>query len=230
MTDDFLFNSMASEEKTMSQNRRKHFFINKPLQLRFMLAVIIPLLLINLIALAGLYFGIWSKVLETFSDEQTLNDLVTASRMVEYEQARHPAASQNFSALSFFKQNEKLGQRQREVFKEILDETNRSLLWKFLLLLFFLAWGTIFISHKIAGPFFRFSKAFGEVEKGDYRARVLLRKLDEGHPVAQEFNEAMEKTDHLLSDLKVLAQEKDAPQAVAKIKEKLAAVRTSSNA
>lgn len=213
----------------MGQNRRKHFFINKPLQLRFMLAVILPLFLINLVALAGLYFGIWSKILETFSNEQTLNDLVTASRMVEYEQARHPVASQDFSSLSFFRQTEKLSQRQREVFKGILDETNRSLFWKFSLLLFFLAWGTIFISHKIAGPLFRFSKAFNEIEKGDYRSRVTLRKLDEGHPVAQEFNEAMEKTDHLFSDLKVLAQEKDAPQAVAKIKEKLSSVQTSAN-
>ena len=213
----------------MSQNRRKHFFINKPLQVRFMLAVIVPLLLINLVALAGLYFGIWSKVLETFSNDQTLNDLVTASRMVEYEQARHPALSQNFSSLSFFKQTEKLSQRQREIFKGILDDTNQSLVWKFALLLFFLAWGTIFISHKIAGPFFRFSKAFNEVEKGDYRSRVTLRKLDEGHPVAQEFNEALEKTDRLLSDLKALTLERDASQAIARIKEKLDSVQTSSD-
>jgi HAMP domain-containing protein len=213
----------------MTQNRRKHFFINKPLQLRFMHAVIVPLVLISIVALAGLYFGIWSKVLETFSNEQTLNDLVTASRMVEYEQARHPIASQNFSSLSFFRQTEKLSLRQREIFKDILNETNRSLLWKFALLLFFLAWGTIFISHKIAGPFFRFSKAFNEVEAGDYRARVTLRKLDEGHPVAQEFNEALEKTDRLLLDLKTLTQEKDPSQAVAKIKEKLAAIRTSTD-
>jgi len=214
----------------MTQNRRKHFFINKPLQIRFMLAVIIPIFLINLVALAGLYFGIWSKVLETFSNEQTLNDLVTASRMVEYEQARHPNTSQDFSSLSFFKQTERLSQRQREIFKGILDETNRSLLWKFSLLLFFLAWGTIFISHKIAGPFFRFSKAFNAVEKGDYRSRVVLRKLDEGQDVAEEFNEALTKTDRLLADLKTLTHEKDAPQAVAKIKEKLAAVQTSTDA
>ncbi len=213
----------------MAQNRRKHFFINKPLQIRFMLAVIVPLFLINLVALVGFYFGIWGKVLDTFSDEQTLNDLLTASRMVEYDQARHPEASQDFSSLSFFKQTEKLGQRQREIFREILNETNRALAWKFSLLLFFLAWGTIFISHKIAGPFFRFSKAFNEVEKGDYRSRVTLRKLDEGHSIAQEFNEAMEKTDHLLSNLKALTQEKDAPQAVAKIKEKLSTVQTSAN-
>ena len=213
----------------MSQNRRRNFFINKPLQFRFMLAVIVPLLLINLVALVGLYLGIWSKVLETFSNEQTLNDLVTASRMVEYEQARHPIANQNFSSLSFFRQTEKLSERQREVFKGILDDTNRALLWKFALLLVFLGWGTIFISHKVAGPFFRFSKAFGEVERGDYRSRIVLRKLDEGHPVAQEFNDALKKTDLLLSDLKTLTQEKDASQAVAKIKEKLASVQTSTD-
>ncbi len=213
----------------MGQNRRKYFFINKPLQLRYMLTVVAPLLLVNLVAIAGIYFGVWGRVLNTFSDEQTLNDLLTASRMVEYEQAQHPNPAQDFSSLSFFKQTEKLGLRQREVFKEILDETNRSLAWKFSLLLLFVAWGTIFISHKIAGPFFRFSKAFNEVEKGDYRARVSLRKRDEGHPVAQEFNEAMEKTDRLLSSLKALTLEKDAPQVVAKIKEKLSTVKTSAN-
>ena len=213
----------------MVENRRKKFFIDRPLQTRFMLAVTLPLLLINLVALAGLYFGIWSKVLETFSNEQTLSDLITASRMVEYEQARHATGNQDFSSLSFFKSTEKLGQRQREVFKEILKETNRSLFWKFSLILALIAWGTIFISHKIAGPFFRLSKALGAIEKGDYRARVFLRKQDEGIPVAKEFNEALENTDRLLSDLKTLTLEKDASQAVAKIKEKLSRVQTSAN-
>jgi HAMP domain-containing protein len=211
-------------------NRRRQFFINKPLQTRFMLAVTLPLFLINLVVIAGLYFGIWGKVLETFSNEQTLNDLTTASRMVEYEQARHPDNGQDFSILSFFKSTEKLGQRQREVFKEILNETNRTLFWKFSLLLVLIAWGTIFISHKIAGPLFRFSKAFSEVEKGDYRARVFLRKLDEGIPVAEEINEALKKTDRLLSDLKALTLEKDASQAVVKIKEKLSQIQTSADA
>ena len=151
---------LTLREKSMSQNRRKHFFINKPLQLRFMLAVIVPLLLINFVALAGLYFGIWSKVLDTFSNEQTLNDLVTASRMVEYDQARHPVPSQNFSSLSFFMQTEKLSQRQREIFKGILDETNRSLLWKFLLLLFFSCLGHDFYFTQGRGASFQVQQSF----------------------------------------------------------------------
>jgi hypothetical protein len=148
---------MRTEGKTMAQNRRKQFFINRPLQTRFMLAVTVPLLLINLVAIAGLYFGIWSKVLDTFSDEQTLNDLMTASRMVEYEQARHAGNAQDFSSLSFFKSTEKLGQRQREVFKDILNETNRSLFWKFSLLLALIAWGTFQWRNPLANSmsFFR---------------------------------------------------------------------------
>ena len=210
----------------MIPNRRKNFFINKPLQTRFMLAVIVPLLLINLVAFIGLYFGIWAKVLDSFSDEQTRNDMLTASRIVEYDQAHHPEIQAGISSLTFLKQTEKLSQRQREVFGRILSETNRSLFWKFSLLLVLIAFGTIFISHKIAGPLYRLSDASREIEKGNFRARVALRKMDEGHSVAQEFNHAMESTDRLLSNLKSIANESDAPQALARIKEKLATLQT----
>ncbi|HOW60042.1 MAG TPA: hypothetical protein PLO78_10010 [Candidatus Omnitrophota bacterium] len=213
----------------MLQNRRKHFFINKPLQIRYMLFLTVPLLIISAVTIFGFYIGIWGKVLDAFSDQQTREDLLTASRMIEYEQARHPETHQTLSSLSLFKQTEKLSARQREVFKEILNETNRSLLWKFALLLTVIAWGTVFLSHKIAGPLYRFSKAFDEMEKGNYRTRVFLRKLDEGHPVAEELNAALEKTDHLLAELKVISQENDASQAVAKIREKLSNIKTSAD-
>ena len=215
----------------MAENRRRHFFINKPLQLHYMLAVIAPLLIINTVAIFGFYIGIWGKVLDAFSDEQTRNEMVTASRMIEYDQARHfeAPASSDLSSLSLFKQTEKLSQRQREVFQNILNDTNRSLLWKFVLLLLFTAWGTIFVSHKVAGPLYRFSKALDDMGNGNYRARVFLRKGDEGHPVAQEFNEAFDKTDRLLSDLKSSVQEKDPARAVQLIQEKLSKIQTSSD-
>lgn len=216
-----------------AQNRRRHFFINKPLQIRYMFSVGIPIFVICSIALVGFYLGIWGKVLSSFSDEQICYDLLTAARMVEYEQARHPATaspSSDLSVLSVFKETEKLSQRQREVFKNILDETNRSLFWKLLLLLFLISWGTIYISHKTAGPLYRLSKAFEEIEKGNYRTRVFLRKGDEGHPVAKELNEALTSTDRLLSDIKNATRDSDPAHAVAQIKEKLASVQTSSDA
>ncbi len=102
-----------------SQNRRRHFFIDKPLQVRYMLTVSAPLLVICFVAIFSFYIGIWGRVLGSFSDEQTCTDLLTASRMVEYEQARYPgtAKSSDFSMLSLFKETEKLSQRQRDVFK-----------------------------------------------------------------------------------------------------------------
>lgn len=214
----------------MVENRRKRFFINKPLQIHYMVAVVAPLLIINIVAIFGFYIGIWGKVLEAFSDEQTRNEMVTASRIVEYDQARRPTAGPEISSLSLFKQTEKLSQRQREVFKEILSNTNKSLVWKFSLLLFFIAWGTVFISHKIAGPLYRFSKVLNDMEQGNYRTRVFLRKGDEGHPVAREFNEALLKTDQLLSDIKRTAHTTEPSQAIQAIREKLSNIKTSADA
>ncbi len=216
----------------MAENRRKHFFINKPLQVHYMIAVVAPLLIINMVALFGFYIGIWGKVLDAFSNEQIRNEMVTASRLIEYEQARHPGApaASDISSLSLFRQTEKLSQRQREIFKTILNDTNRSLLWKFALLLLFTGWGTVFISHKVAGPLYRFSKALDAVGEGNYKARVSLRKGDEGHPVAREFNEAFEKTDLLFSDIKNAAKEKDPARAVQIIQEKLSKIQTSADA
>lgn len=196
-----------------------------------MVTVVAPLLIINLVAFSGFYFGIWGKVLDAFSNEQIRNEMVTASRMIEYEEARQSGASpvQELSSLSLFKQTEKLSQRQREVFKNILRDTNRSLLWKFSLLLLLTGWGTIFISHKVAGPLYRFSKVLDAVEKGDYRARVTLRKGDQGHPVAREFNEAFEKTDLLLSSIKKASKENDSARAVQAIQEKLSKIQTSAD-
>lgn len=215
----------------MAENRRKHFFINRPLQIHYMIAVIAPLLIINVVAIFGFYIGIWGKVLDAFSDEQTRNEMVTASRMIEYDQARHPAtASAEISSLSLFKQTEKLSQRQRDIFKEILNDTNRALLWKFALLLLFTAWGTIFVSHKVAGPLYRFSQVLNDMENGNYRTRVFLRKGDEGHPVAREFNEAFEKTDRLLSEIKSTVEKTEPTQAVQIIREKLSNIQTSADA
>lgn len=213
----------------MSQNRRRCFFINKPLQYRYMLAVAAPVFLICCTAIFGFYIGIWGGVLGAFTNEDMQKDLLTASRIVEYEQARYQPAHESFSFLSFFRETEKLGQRQREVFREILNQTNRSIAWKLLLLLALTAWGSIYISHKIAGPLYRFSKGFSDIKNGDYRTRIFLRKGDEGHPAAKEFNEALETADRLLSDLKTAVQNPDQVQALATIKAKLDSIKTSAD-
>ena len=215
----------------MANNRRKYFFINRPLQLRFMLYVTLPMIIITSLIMAALYIGIWGSMLNSFSNEKLRNDMLTASRLTEYEQARATSASSDSNILSFFKQTEKLSQRQREVFKEILDNSNREIIPKFLLLLFFIAWGTIFLSHKIVGPLYRFSVTLDEMAHGNFRPRIHLRNRDEGRTVEKRFNEALEFLDRKFATLKSIIRnhDKNPDATIGQLKDELSKIKTSAD-
>ena len=217
----------------MHRERRRHFFIDKPLQIRYMLTITLTLLAITFISLFSLYFGIWGGVLNAFSDEQLRSDLLTASRIQEYEEARHPnpQAGESFSALSFFQQAERLSERQREVFKELLNQTNRRLAPKLLFLLVLIGWGTIFLSHKIAGPLFRFQRVLQDLNKKNLSVRCHLRKFDEAKSVAEAFNHSLTSLDSAVSRLKniVRENEKDPERLLVRLKEELSKFKTSAD-
>ena len=210
------------------KERRRKFLINKPHQLRFMVYVTFPLLAICSITMLGLYFGVWGSVLDAFSDDRIRNDLLLASRLTEYEQARHPVPNE-ISTLSFFQQAKRLSQRQREIFKDILNETNRKLLPKFLLVLFFIGWGSIYISHKIAGPLYHFDRVLAEIDKGNLRIRVRLRQGDEARFLGERFSQTIEKLDQTFCRLKniIRENENDPEHMTARLKEELSKIKTS---
>src|SRR3989338_3696399 len=121
------------------QERRSHFLINKPLQFRFMIYIITTLVTVSAVVILSFYFGICGGVLDAFSDSQVRDELLVASRLSEYESARITGHEKAPSSLSFFKQANRLSLRQQEVFKNILDDTNRKLLPKFVFLLILIA-------------------------------------------------------------------------------------------
>jgi len=215
----------------MYKERRRQFLIDKPLQLRFMFTVTLVLLLVTSASLVAVYFGIWGNVISSFSDEQLLNDMVTASRLEQYEEARRPTAPpESFSSLSLFRQAERLSDRQREVFKEILNRTNHDLAGKFFLLLIMIAWGTIFLSHKIAGPLFRFQQVLLQLGQKDLSVRCKLRKFDEAKSVSEAFNLAVESLDQSVSRIKKMAEgNAGAPDRnLSQLKEELSKFKTTS--
>lgn len=207
-----------------NQNRRRHFFINKPFQLRYMLYVSLPLLIVCGISFFSLYLGIWSDILTSFTDKKVQEDLITATRMVQYEQVRQNTTSNN--VLSVFRSAEKLGSRQREIFKEILNKANRNISVKIALLLFFIAWGTIYISHKIAGPIYHMLRIGRDVENGNYKARIFLRKWDEAHPLAVQMNATYTALDARFARIKKWAREKPPQEAIALIQKELENTQT----
>ncbi len=60
-----------------------------------------------------------------------------------------------------------------------------------IMLMFILAWLGVRISHRIAGPIYRFEQTFKEIRQGNLRARIYLRQKDEMKPLAGAFNEMM---------------------------------------
>jgi methyl-accepting chemotaxis protein len=213
----------------MMKNRRRKYLINKPLQLRYMAYVTLPLLVVSVITIASLYIGIWGSVLDVFSDERFRNDLLTASRLTDYESARFGQSEPGRSPLSFFKQTEKLSQRQREIFRDILAEGNRTILPKFALILLFIAWGSLYLSHRVAGPFYRFQATLEEIDRGNLATRVRLREGDEGRLLEERFNHTLENLDMTFSRLKHIVRENEnnPERLIARLKEELSKIKTS---
>lgn len=215
------------------KERRRHFFINKTLQLRYMATISLILFIVTVVSLISLYFGIWGEVLNSFSDERIRSDFLTASRLQQYEEARNATipSEQSPSALSWFRQAERLSERQREVFKEILDRTQHRLVEKLFLLFVLLALGTIFLSHKIAGPLYRFETVLHQIALGDLSVRCHLRKFDEAKSVAQSFNRTLESLDDKISELKKIVREneRDPSHLLPRLKEKLSDFKTSAD-
>ncbi len=210
--------------KPSPNNRRRKFFINKPFQLRYMLYVSLPLVVIIGVSFFSLYLGIWADILSSFSDQKIQENLITAARMVQYEEVRQNSAPNG--AISIFKSAEKLSNRQQEIFKEILNKANRNIALKIAFLLLFVAWGTIYISHKIAGPIYHMIRVGREVERGNYRARVALRKGDEAHPLAEQMNSTYSSIEQRMALIKQWANEKPAQEAIALIQKELGATQT----
>ncbi len=48
---------------------------------------------------------------------------------------------------------------------------------------------TLFMTHRVAGPFFRFERALREMIAGDITGKIYLRKKDEGHGLADKINQ-----------------------------------------
>ncbi len=218
----------AMFQNVLAKNRRRQFFINKPLQIRYMLYITLILSSVTAVIIFSLYFGIWGGVLDAFSDAKIREDLLIATRLTQYESARVPQETSP-SALTFFKQAEKLSLRQREIFKSILDQTNKKLLTSLLVLLGFIAWGSIFLSHKIAGPLYRFDTTLKEIKDGKLGMRIRLRKLDEGQFLADRFNETIETLDFTFARLKnIIRENEENPERMkTRLREELSKIKTS---
>lgn len=81
-----------------------------------------------------------------------------------------------------------------------------------------LAFLGIRISHRIAGPMYRFHQTFEEVKGGNVNARIYLRENDEMKPLAQAFNAMLD----VISEQ--IRQQKTGEYRIESLEERLKAV------
>lgn len=62
-----------------------------------------------------------------------------------------------------------------------------------LVFVFFIGLAAVFLSHKTAGPLYRFNLIFNQISKDNLEPRVKLRPDDELQDIAQTFNKMMDR-------------------------------------
>ncbi len=60
---------------------------------------------------------------------------------------------------------------------------------------------SIFVTHKVAGPFFVMTRAMRDIMQGDLKARITLRKRDDLSELAEAVNHMTEKLESTFIDL-----------------------------
>lgn len=85
----------------------------------------------------------------------------------------------------------------------------------------------ILLSHRIAGPLYRFEKSLKDLEAGDLTRRINLRRTDQLAELNKGMNTLMESMDGRiggikknLSDIEAILSKRDDPELIAKVKSK----------
>jgi nitrogen fixation/metabolism regulation signal transduction histidine kinase len=170
---------------------RKHFFINRKMQGRYMLTFLVPMLVMLVFLLFTLYVASQSVIATTTTIIKEEIENKTASQLQDQQQPTVAQYSQLIQDIQNYIRDFSGDQKYK---KALLG----SLLWVFgigiFLIIVQIALLTIFFSHKLAGPLYRFEKVCHGLIDGNYSEGVYLRKGDEMQNLARLFNEMIKLT------------------------------------
>jgi methyl-accepting chemotaxis protein len=177
---------------------RKHFFINRELQGRYMLTFLVPMLVMLVFMLFTVYFAAQSMLTTTTTiikddiAEKTATHLQDRQESVELYQG---LLRDIRGYLRDFSTNEKY---RRAVLHTLLQVLGIGIF----LVILQIGLLTIFFSHKLAGPIYRFERVCHGLIEGNYNQKVVLRRGDEMQNLAALLNETIATTRRRLVELR----------------------------
>ena len=195
---------MADTDKA---HKRTHYLINRSFQLKYTLAIVGTILAVMLVTGAGIYLGMMSSIVENFSQFKVSEDLETANRIAGYEEARYGKG--DFRLEKIFREAQLLSTKEQDALHSALKSVNRSLAPKLIGLAVIIFVGGIFVSHRIAGPMYRFQKSAEAISKGDLSVNFYVRKDDEMKNAAMSLEEMVETLRKDIVEIKELAKKGD---------------------
>lgn len=170
---------------------RKHFFIDRKLQGRYMLAFFVPLLIMLVFMIFTLYVASQS-VINTAA--KIVKDDIQNVITLQLHDTTEPSADEYKKLLQDINTYLRTFNHNTKYRQTVLS----TLLWVFgigiMVVIIQLVLLTIFFSHKIAGPVYRFEVVCHNIINGNYTDTVQLRKGDEMQNLARLLNEVIQQT------------------------------------
>lgn len=177
---------------------RKHFFIDRKLQGRYMITFLIPMLIMLVFMIFTLYLAAQNLINTAAS---IVKDDIQNKITNQFQDNSEPSVEsyknllKDISAyLRNFSQNKKY---QKAVLLSLLSIFGIGTFVVIIQLVLI----TIYFSHKIAGPIYRFEMICHNIIDGKYNDKVVLRKGDEMQNLANLINGVIEITHSRLKGL-----------------------------
>ena len=194
---------------------RKHFFIDRKMQGRYMLTLLIPMLILLVFFLITLYYASQSIVGTTtrIIKEEVENKIAT-----QFQDEATPPVEAYQALLLDIKNYIRDFSSDAKYRRAVLA----SLLWIFGIGIFIIvaqiALLTVFFSHKLAGPIYRLEKACQSIVDGNYAEKIFLRKGDEMQNLAHLLNEVIRLSNERLCALRDATTEEEKAKIVSVLK------------
>jgi methyl-accepting chemotaxis protein len=184
--------------------RRKQYIIKPLFQLKISFIIVMTLLLATLITAASLYFSILNSVLPEFSTDKLKQRIEIAADMRMRQVARYsPEVESSREFEMFFPETAKmLSDYETQIVVQVLHEVNKNLIpWIMVLIALILSFG-IFLTHRVAGPIYRFEQTIKNAMEGNLNTRIKLRWADEFKLLASSINDMLNSFSQRLIKLK----------------------------
>jgi methyl-accepting chemotaxis protein len=183
--------------------KRSRYLVKSVFQIKYTAAMVAMVLAVMLTTGIGMYVGMWSSIIENFSEFKVSENLETAKRIAAYEETRYKKGDVRLE--NIFRQAELLSAKEQETLRNALKTVNRALMPKIAALLVAIFAAGIFISHRIAGPMYRLERSADALSHGDLSVNFNIRKSDEMHEMAESLEGMVESLRKDMRDINALA-------------------------